>query len=161
MKMNVILKLIVSLLACQLAGIIGGLFTGASVDTWYAALKKPGFTPPNWLFGPVWISLYLLMGISLFLVWKANIPAREKSWALAVFFIQLVLNVVWSYLFFYQKSPALGFSEILVLWIMILVTLVKFFPINRLASLLLVPYLLWVSFAAVLNYAIWHLNRPG
>jgi tryptophan-rich sensory protein len=160
MKVNGI-KLMVSILVCQGAGIIGGLFNRASIDTWYVGLKKPGFNPPNWVFAPVWISLYLLMGIALYLVWKADIPAREseKLWAMAFFWAQLVLNVLWSYFFFYLQSPLSGLIDITVLWVLILLTIVKFYPLSRTAALLLIPYILWVTFAALLNYALWHLNR--
>ncbi len=160
MKVNGI-KLMVSILVCQGAGIIGGLFNRASIDTWYVVLKKPGFNPPNWVFAPVWISLYLLMGIALYLVWKADIPANasEKLWAIALFGAQLVLNVLWSYFFFYLRSPLSGLIDITVLWVLILLTIVKFYPLSRTAALLLIPYILWVTFAALLNYALWHLNR--
>jgi len=158
MKSNV-LKLIASILVCQAAGFLGGLFNRASIETWYPLLKKPAFNPPNWVFAPVWIGLYLLMGISLFLVWKASVPGEDKSRAIYYFFCQLVLNSLWSYAFFYRQSPGLALVIIMVLWLFILVTLVKFYPINKIASILFIPYLLWVSFAAVLNYSIWQLNR--
>lgn len=158
MKLKAI-KLIVSILVCQGAGIIGGLFNSASIKTWYVTLKKPVFNPPNWVFAPMWISLYLLMGIALYLVWIADIPAREKFWALTLFGAQLVLNILWSYFFFYLQSPLSGLIDIAVLWILILLTIVKFYPLDRTAALLLTPYILWVTYAAVLNYALWHLNK--
>lgn len=153
------IKLIVSILVCQGAGIIGGLFNSTSIKTWYVTLKKPVFNPPNWVFAPVWISLYLLMGIALYLVWIPDIPVKEKFWALTLFWAQLVLNMLWSYFFFYLRSPLSGLIDILLLWILILLTIMKFFPLNRTAALLLTPYILWVTYAAVLNYALWHLNR--
>ena len=156
---NKILKIIFSLLICQLAGLIGAIFNSTAVKTWYAHINKPGFTPPNWIFGPVWITLYLLMGISLFLVWNAEINTKVKQAALVVFFIQLVLNTLWSYFFFYLQSPLYGLIEIVILLIFIIFTMLRFFPIRPLAGFLLVPYVLWVGFAAVLNYSIWQLNR--
>jgi benzodiazapine receptor len=154
-----LLKIIFSLLICQLAGLIGAIFNGTAVKTWYAYINKPGFTPPNWIFGPVWITLYLLMGISLFLVWNADIDTKAKQTALVLFFIQLILNTLWSYFFFYLQSPLYGLIEIVILSIFIILTILRFFPIRPLAGFLLVPYALWVGFAAALNYSIWHLNR--
>jgi tryptophan-rich sensory protein len=142
-----------------LAGLIGAFFNSTAVKTWYAHINKPGFTPPNWIFGPVWITLYLLMGISLFLVWNAEINTKVKQTALIFFFIQLILNTLWSYFFFYLHSPLYGLIEIVILLVFIILTMVRFFPIRPLAGFLLVPYVLWVGFAAVLNYSIWQLNR--
>jgi tryptophan-rich sensory protein len=139
--------------------LIGAVFNSTAVKTWYAHIDKPGFTPPNWIFGPVWITLYLLMGISLFLVWNAEINTKVKQTALILFFIQLILNTLWSYFFFYLQSPLYGLMEIVILLIFIVFTMLKFFPIRPLAGFLLLPYMLWVGFAAVLNYSIWQLNR--
>lgn len=154
-----ILKLAVSIAICQGAGMIGGLFTSKAVTTWYQAIKKPAFTPPNWLFGPVWILLYLVMGIALFLVWKSADSGINTTPAITIFAIHLAFNVAWSYLFFYLNNPLAGLIEIILLWILILVTLLMFYQIHKVAGLLLIPYLLWVSFAAVLNYSIWALNK--
>ena len=156
---NKILKIIFSLLICQLAGFIGAIFNGTAVKTWYAHINKPGFTPSNWIFGPVWITLYVLMGISLFLVWNAEIDTKVKQTALVFFFIQLILNTLWSYFFFYLQNPLYGLIEIVILLIFIIFTMLKFFPIRSLAGFLLVPYVLLVGFATVLNYSIWQLNR--
>lgn len=156
---NKILKIIFSLLICQAAGLIGAIFNSTAVKTWYVHINKPGFTPPNWIFGPVWITLYLLMGISLFLVWNAEINTKVKQAALVLFFIQLILNILWSYFFFYLQSPLYGLIEIVILLIFIIFTMLRFFTIRPLAGFLLVPYVLWVGFAAVLNYSIWQLNR--
>lgn len=153
-----ILKLAVSIVICQLAGIIGSFFTTPSIPTWYAALKKPPFTPPNWLFAPVWTTLFLLMGISLFLVWRKSGSVPRVRTALVIFAAQLALNVLWSILFFGLRSPLAGFVEILVLWIAILLTVLSFYKISPLAGVLLIPYILWVSFAAFLNYHLWRLN---
>lgn len=156
--MNTI-KLIVSILVCQLAGIIGGIFTQSSVQSWYTTLRKPVFNPPGWLFGPVWILLYLLMGVALYLIWNTGEPSRSRDMAVTFFFIQLGLNTLWSFLFFYLQDPLLGFIEILVLLGFIVLTAWKFFGLNQLAGILFIPYILWVSFASVLNFFIWMLNR--
>lgn len=156
--MNII-KLVVSVLICQMAGIIGGIFTQSSVQTWYIALRKPAFTPPGWLFGPVWILLYLLMGVALYLIWNTGAQSRARHIALILFFIQLGLNILWSFLFFYLKNPLLGFIEILILLFFIILTAWKFFGLNQLAGVLFIPYILWVSFASLLNYFLWILNR--
>jgi benzodiazapine receptor len=161
MKKRDALKFVVSILVCQLAGLIGGLFTASSVDTWYAALTKPSFNPPNWLFSPAWITLYVLMGIALFLVWRKGIQTEGVKNAIAFFAGQLALNTLWSILFFGLQKPLVAFIEIVVLWCLILITLLKFTKITKFAGLLLVPYLLWVSFAAVLNFFLWFLNRAS
>ncbi|HLP59213.1 MAG TPA: TspO/MBR family protein [Candidatus Deferrimicrobium sp.] len=153
-------KLIFSLAICQLAGIIGGFFNAASNRNWYLTLNKPSFNPPNWVFGPVWVSLYLLMGIALFLVWITDSPGNIKQAAMIFFFIQLVFNTVWSFFFFFLENPYLALVDIVLLLIFILLTLWKFYSVNRTAGFLLLPYLLWVGFAALLNYSIWILNRP-
>lgn len=152
-------KLVVSVLVCQLAGFLGGFFTQAAVQSWYPTIRKPVFTPPNWMFGPVWIFLYLLMGIALYLVWNSAGGGHARRVAIILFFIQLGLNVLWSFLFFYLKNPLLGFIEILLLFIFIVLTAWKFFSLNRLAGILFVPYILWVAFASILNYFLWVMNR--
>lgn len=156
--MKTILKFIISIIICQLAGLIGSIFTSQSIPTWYASLKKPAFNPPNWLFGPVWTALFLLMGIALFLVWQKGIGFPQVKIALIVFGIQLIFNILWSILFFGLRSPITGFIEIIILWILILLTILVFYPISKTASLLLLPYLLWVSFASILNFSLWRLN---
>lgn len=154
-----IFKMIYALALCQFVGWIGTNFTVKSIDTWYAALNKPVFNPPNWIFAPVWIGLYLLMGISLYLILIKEPRDAAVRKALWVFGVQLVLNAVWTPLFFGARLPLVAFIEILVLWVFILLTIIKFKPISRLAAYLLVPYFLWVSFASVLNGALWLLNR--
>ena len=158
MKINII-RLLISVLGCQAAGLIGGLFTRSSVETWYKTIQKPAFTPPNWIFGPVWILLYLLMGISLYLIWNSNIQSNYRNPAIILFLIQLTLNILWSFLFFYLKNPFAGFIEILILLIFIILTAWKFLGINKIASFLMIPYILWVGFAAILTFSIWTLNR--
>jgi len=157
--MKKFIKLIVSVIVCQLAGVIGSIFTASSVKTWYAAINRPSFTPPNWLFGPVWLFLFLLMGISLFLVWSHSSAApKDRKRALIIFGAQLALNAFWSYAFFGLESPLFGFIVIVILWIMILMTIIRFLKISELAGWLLIPYILWVSFASVLNFVILLLN---
>jgi tryptophan-rich sensory protein len=158
MSLKDILKLIGSILICQLAGFIGSLFTTPAIPTWYKTLTKPAFNPPNSIFSPVWIILFLLMGISLFLVWQKNQKDRNVKIALLFFTVQLVLNTFWSILFFGLKSPLWAFIEIIILWFAILLTIIKFFKVSKPAALLLLPYILWVSFAAFLNFSLWRLN---
>ena len=153
-----IVKLIVSIIACQCAGLVGSIFTTPAIPTWYAALQKPAFTPPNWLFGPAWATLYLLMGISAFIVWRRGLDNRQVRGALIVFLIQLVLNALWSVAFFGLRSPLYGVIVIVALWIAILFTILKFFKVSSASGALLLPYILWVSFAAVLNVSVWILN---
>jgi len=159
MSIRDILKLVVSIVACLAAGAIGSVFTRSAIPTWYATLEKPFFTPPNWLFAPAWTLLYILMGIAAFLVWRKGLKNRGVRIALIVFLIQLVLNALWSVVFFGLESPLYGLIVISILWIAILVTIIKFFRISRVASVLMWPYLLWVTFAAGLNASIWLLNR--
>ena len=159
MKSRDILKLVVSIVACLGAGAIGSVFTRSAIPTWYATLEKPFFTPPNWLFAPAWTLLYILMGIAAFLVWRKGLGNRQVRTTLIVFLIQLVLNSLWSVVFFGLESPLSGLIVISILWVAILVTIIKFFRISRVASVLMWPYLLWVTFAAVLNASIWLLNR--
>lgn len=150
-------RLIISLVICQLAGIIGSIFTTPAIPGWYASLEKPTFNPPNWLFSPVWIFLFLLMGVTLYILWQ-NLPKKVAKIALAFFAIQLGLNVFWSVIFFGLKSPMVAFIEIIILWIFILLTMIKSFRVSKATVYLLLPYILWVSFAAVLNFFLWHLN---
>ena len=151
-------KLAASILLCQLAGVIGSFFTSSSVSTWYLTLKKPFFNPPNWLFGPVWVSLYLLMGVSLYLVWNREIRSAQSKKALYLFGVQLILNVLWSALFFGLRSPLSALIGIVVLWIVILFTIKYFYNVSKAAAYLLIPYILWVSFAMALNFSISWLN---
>ncbi len=158
MTVHPVIKLIIALAVCQLAGLAGSIFTTPAIGGWYAALNKPSFTPPNWLFSPVWITLYALMAVAAFLVWNKGLGVRGVKTALIFFGAQLILNVIWSVVFFGFRSPGLAFGEIVVLWFAIAVSIVTFYQVSKPASLLLVPYILWVSFAAVLNLAIFRLN---
>lgn len=155
-----ILKLVVSILVCQAAGLVGSLFTAPAISTWYITLQKPSFNPPSWIFAPVWTLLFLLMGISLFLVWKndPSIAPNERRRVISLFFIQLFLNVAWSILFFGLRFPLYAFIEIVILWLAILMTIISFYKVSKTAVYLLLPYILWVSFAAVLNFSIAMLN---
>jgi benzodiazapine receptor len=152
------MKLFISILIPLLVGGISGYFTSSGVNGWYAVANKPWFNPPNWIFAPVWTSLYILMGIALFLVWKSDAAAAVKQAAITLFAIQLTLNFFWSIIFFKLQQPGWAFAEIIVMWVMILLTIFWFGKISSAAAWLLVPYISWVSFASVLNYSIWQLN---
>jgi tryptophan-rich sensory protein len=158
MSKNDLLKLILSIIICQAAGFIGSIFTSRSIPTWYASLKRPSFAPPNWVFSPVWITLFVLMGISLYLVWRMLSRGQKVRTALILFAVQLVLNMLWSILFFGLQSPFAAFIEIVVLWMAILLTIIAFIRVSTAAAVLMIPYILWVSFAAVLNFFFWKLN---
>jgi tryptophan-rich sensory protein len=153
-----ILKLVASIIIAELAGIIGTLFTTPAIPVWYQLLIKPAFNPPNWLFGPVWTILFFLIGIAAYFVWNEGWENRNVKIALSVYGIQLVLNVLWDYLFFGLQNPFIGFVGIIALWIVIVINILVFFRVSRKAAYLLIPYILWVSFAALLNYSIWQLN---
>ena len=154
-----IIPLLFSVGICFLAAAIGSAFTAGAIDTWYVTLDKPFFSPPNWVFGPVWTLLYLMMGISLYLVWITKIDKKTKRQAITFFFIQLGFNALWSILFFGLKSPSAALLGIIVLWIAICLTFRNFLRVSNLAAWLLIPYLAWVSFATILNLSILLLNR--
>jgi len=154
-----IIKLIIFILISQAAGFLGSIFTIPSIPTWYAGLKKPAFSPPNWLFGPVWLALFTLMGIASFLIWNKGVGKGEVRIALILFLGQLILNVLWSYFFFNLHNPLFALVEIIILWLAILATIISFYRLSQPAGIILIPYLLWVSFAAILNFAIFRLNR--
>ena len=153
-----ILKLMASILLCQLVGFISSLATNPAIPTWYETLEKPPFSPPNRIFGPVWITLYALMGISLFIIWQRGLKAPGVKPALFFFTLQLLLNALWSWAFFGLRSPLIGLLDIVLLWVAILLTIRSFYMVSKTAGLLLFPYLLWVSFAAILNFSLWILN---
>ena len=152
------IRLIVAVLLPVLVGAVSGLFTASSVKTWFVTLNKPSFNPPSYVFAPVWTTLYIMMGIAFYLVWVSVTDKAQQHKAMTVYFIQLFLNFCWSFIFFYKQRPDLAFIDIVFLWISIVATLVLFYRISKPAGWLLVPYLLWVSFASALNYAIWQLN---
>jgi benzodiazapine receptor len=145
------------ILVCFAAAGVGGLVTTPNIPTWYASLAKPTWTPPDWVFGPVWSLLYLMMATSAWLVWRQTGLAGAKL-SLGLFAVQLVLNSLWSVLFFGLQSPGAALVEIILLWVAILATMIVFWGRSRLAGGLLAPCLAWLSFAAVLNFAIWRLN---
>lgn len=144
-------KLLIALVLPQLAGAVGGLFTAPAITSWYQYLTKPEFSPPNWLFAPVWTTLYLLMGLSWYFAWQKGAPK-------GLFLIHLVFNSLWSVLFFGFKSPGLALVEIVILWVLITAVIVQFRRFSKLAAWLLLPYFLWVSFAGSLNFSIFRLN---
>ena len=158
--MNKISKILVVVVTCLAIGYFSGMVTRSAIATWYPTLVKPSFNPPNWVFAPVWSTLYVMMGVAAGLVWNRMEHEKElvKN-ALIYFAVQLALNALWSYLFFGLKNPTLAVLEIVILWLMIFETYTKFVKINKIAAYLLIPYLLWVSFAIVLNASIWWLNR--
>ncbi len=153
-----VLKLITAIAACELAGVFGVFFTVSPIPTWYALLTKPAINPPAWLFGPVWTMLYLLMGIAAFLVWKNGWERKDVRIALSIFVFQLVLNALWSLIFFGLRSPGRALVDIIFLWVAIITTIIVFAKISKTAAWLLAPYILWVSFAVYLNYSVWWLN---
>jgi len=158
--MNKISKILVVVVTCLVIGYFSGMVTRSAITTWYPTLVKPIFNPPNWVFAPVWTMLYAMMGVAAGLVWSRIEYEKETVKTALVFFaIQLALNALWSFLFFGLKNPMLAGIEIVILWLMIFETYTKFVKINKTAGYLLIPYLLWVSFATVLNVSIWWLNR--
>jgi translocator protein len=161
MDWNGVIKLVISILASFAAGGIGSIFTFQAIPTWYAGLKKPPYTPPNWAFGPVWTALYILMGISVFLIWKNGLDINGALLAFTLFWIQLVLNALWSIIFFGIKSKGGGVVTIVVLWLLILATIIASFRVSGWSGVLLVPYIVWVSIASYLNIGVWMLNRSA
>lgn len=181
MDFNKVIKFLTSIIICELAGASGSSLTMPAINGWYKKLTKPGFNPPDWLFGPVWTTIFVLMGIALYLVWfkkwepkneidfkgrkpwnslsqKFLIGSWQKANIILIFAFQLILNVLWSVIFFGLHSPGTAFFELLMLWFAIIFTIVNFYRVSKVAALLLLPYILWVSFAAILNYFIWVLN---
>jgi tryptophan-rich sensory protein len=182
MRYKNILLLVLFIGLCILAGLIGSFFTASAIPTWYASLNKPLFNPPNYLSGPVWTVLYIMMGISLFFVFakyrsrKERLEINIKKWknnqkamllkkkisfakaAIVIFAVQLVLNTLWSIIFFGLKMPGFAFFEIVLMWVFIFATIIMFYKVSKPAAYFLIPYLCWVSFATVLNYLIWVLN---
>ena len=147
------------ILISEAAGAIGAFFTAPAITTWYTSLVQPALAPPNWVFGPVWTTLYILMGIAAFMVFRHNEVPDERRTALLFFFSQLVLNALWSVLFFGQQMIGLAAIELGILWIAIFGTFTTFSRVSRFAAWLLIPYLAWVTFAGYLNVVIWLLNK--
>lgn len=172
MKINNTIKLIIAIVVSEFAGVVGAFFTTPAIQSgWYTTLARPALNPPAWVFGPVWTTLFALMGVATFLVWSSYAKASEDKKkgikiALVLFGIQLVFNTLWSIIFFGSTSLTINglnnigiaLIEIVFLWVAILATIIAFAKISRPAAWLLVPYIIWVSFAVYLNYAIWILN---
>ena len=157
--MNNTLKLIIAIAIPLIVGGTSGFFTATGVESWYQTIARPTWNPPGWLFGPVWTTLYVMMGISLFLVWKEDASVELKKIGIALFAVQLVLNFFWSFIFFNQHQIGWALVEIAAMWVFILLTIFAFAQVNKAAAWLLVPYISWVSFATILNYTIWQLNK--
>ena len=151
-------SLIAFIVLCFSAAAFGSVFTNKSLKTWYQTIKKPTWNPPNKIFGPVWSALYLMMALAGWMVWE-RLPQKGFSVPMVLFFVQLVLNTFWSVIFFGLRSPGWAFVEVVILWIGITLTMVSFWAVYWVAGVLFLPYLLWVSFAAILNFTIWRLNR--
>jgi tryptophan-rich sensory protein len=157
--MSNIFKLVISIAIPVAVGAISGFFTISGVESWYQTIAKPSWNPPNWIFGPVWTTLYILMGIALYLIWKSESSDILKKTAIALFSVQLILNFFWSLIFFNQHQVGWALAEIIMMWVVILLTIFAFANVNKTAAWLLVPYIAWVSFATILNYTIWQLNK--
>ena len=151
-------RLSISIFLCQLVGWMGAIFTAEAIPNWYETLEKPFFSPPNWVFGPVWTLLYLMMGISVYLIWQRIEENKAAKTAFVLFWIHLAFNASWSLVFFNLKNLALALINILIIWSLIIILMIKFWNIDRRSSYLLIPYLFWVTFATALNYSIWMLN---
>ena len=152
------MSLVVFLCICLFAGYSGSRYTSLSVKTWYPTIKKPSWNPPNWLFAPVWTVLYISMAVAAWMVWE-KVPGALSRGPMLAFALQLLLNVAWSAIFFGLRDIRLAFKEIIILWAAILVTIASFWTVYPLAAMVLIPYALWVSFAAFLNYKICRMNR--
>ncbi len=153
-----LLRLAAAILFCEIAGSLGSVVTTPAPGSWYSSLIKPFFAPPAWVFGPVWVTLFLLMGIALFLVWELGIEKPEVRFAVGIFMVQFFLNVIWSFLFFGLRSPLLGLIDIIILWWLILATIVVFYRVRKSAAYFLILYIAWVSIATVLNASIYLMN---
>jgi len=161
MNIKDLTKLIISLVVVTATALIGSLATFQSIPNWYAHLNRTVLTPPNWVFGPVWTVLFILMGIALFLVWRAGFDRREVRTGVFLFIVQLILNAFWSIIFFGAHQILMAFFEIIVLLIAILATMYSFSRVSKLAFWLMVPYAIWVSFAMILNFVTYLANRPS
>lgn len=157
--MKNLLKFLISTIGCELVGLVGTPFTISSVSTWYAYLNKPVFSPPNWVFGPVWTILYFMMGVSFYLIWEKGLGRKKVKKGIRYFAIQLILNFSWSGVFFGLHQILSAFLVIVALWIFIFLTIIEFYKVNKTSAYLLLPYIAWVSFASVLNLAVFILNQ--
>lgn len=152
------LRLLISITIPLVVGSSASFFTVTGLGSWYSSIQKPSWNPPNWVFGPVWTTLYIMMGIAFYLVWKSDVPKLKKANAIMLWVVQLVFNFLWSLIFFNLHQIGWAMADIVVLWFFIFLTIVAFSKINKLAAWLMVPYISWVTFAAILNYTIWQLN---
>lgn len=157
MRISIIVKLVLSIALPLALGAIAGMFTSQAVPDWYASLNRPSFNPPNWIFGPVWTVLYILMGVSFFIIWMQK-ASKVRNLAISVYFLQLLLNFAWSFIFFYFNMIGLALVEIALLWGSIILMMALFYKVKPIATYLNIPYLLWVTFAAVLNASYYVLN---
>jgi benzodiazapine receptor len=157
MKLADVIKLVISCGVPLGVGFGGSFFTASSM-AWYQTLHKPVFNPPNGIFSPVWTLLYLLMGIAVFLVWQGGLANKAGKVAIACFILQLIFNAIWTPIFFGARQPLIAFGDIILLWLAIAATIICFYRVNKLSAILLLPYIIWVSFAAVLNASICVLN---
>ncbi len=160
MNFKNLIKLIVAIAVSELAGVFGIIFTVSAIPGWYTTLIKSSLTPPNLIFGPIWMIFYVIMGVAVFLVWRKGLNHRGVKPALTAFIAQLILNAGWSFVFFGLHKPLWSLIEIAALWLSIVLTMFLFYRVSKVATYLLVPYILWVSFASYLNYAVWTLNLP-
>lgn len=158
MKLKDYRNLFLSILICNLAGAIGSIFTMPAIDSWYGNLVKPALNPPSWVFGPVWTLLFILMGVAAFIVYNHGWEKMEVKIALSIFGVQLILNTLWSIIFFGLQNPGLAFLELVLLWMAILFSIISFFRVSKKAAYLLIPYIMWVSFAGYLNLSFFLLN---
>ncbi len=158
MKIKSLIHLILCIVFCQVAGGLGALLTTPEINGWYATIQKPSFNPPNWIFGPVWTTLFTLMGVSLWLILKSDASNPGRKIAFIWFTIQLTLNVMWSFLFFKLHSPLAGLVEIVLLWASILFLILRTYPLSKTGALINIPYLIWVPFVSLLNFWLWKLN---
>ncbi len=159
MKLKTIFTFLIAIIIPQIAGILGSVFSFSSIPTWYTTLVRPSLAPPNWVFGPVWTTLFLLMGIASFIIYQKGINRPDVKKALYVFFIQLILNITWSILFFGLNDIGAALIEIVCLWSIILANIIVFWRISKVAGYLLITYILWVSFASYLNFSFFILNN--
>lgn len=155
--MNKFTRIIAALIPLGVGG-VAGIATATGITDWYVYLEKPVFNPPNWLFGPVWTLLYLLMGITIYRLLSAA-PSPKRSRAIRIFWIQLVLNGAWSFIFFNAQQLGWAFAEILLIWLAIVLMLITTYRVDKTAAYIQIPYLLWVSFASVLNGTLWWMNH--
>lgn len=157
-KMIHVVPMAVSILIAELAGVVGSLFTTPNISIWYGELAKPAWNPPAWVFAPVWTTLFALMGIAAALIWGRRHSDHRVPGALRAYALSLVLNIGWSAIFFGLHRPGWALVDLIALWVTIMMTIIRFRRMSHRAAGLLVPYLLWVSFAGVLNFSIWRLN---